>query len=197
MISLPLFIFLWRRRSVVILPFVMWFTWNASHAFMTLSGLAQGIDDFNQVINMTGWPAWPFFVIFSILAVVGFFLFVSLFPLLGLEPKDKRTFFVIPGGFLLWTFVSLIVAYLFVPGSRADVEFHMGETIISSANDGVFVGLIMGVLFTLVYFTLYRVMERKLPAWLRTEKRKLAWRDLLLPGILSAISIVVGILIIR
>lgn len=50
---------------------------------MTVSGLAQGIDDFNYVIDMTGWPAWPFFAIFSILAVVGIFLFVSSFPLLG------------------------------------------------------------------------------------------------------------------
>ena len=197
MISLPLFIFLWRRRSVAILPFVMWFSWNASHAFMTVSGLAQGIDDFNHVINMTGWPAWPFFATFSILAIVGFFSFVSFFPLLGLEPKDKRTFFVIPVGFLLWTFMSLIVAYLFVPGSRADVQFYMGENIISSAIDGVFVGLIMGVLFAVVYFTLYRVIERKLPTSLRTKKRNLVWRDLLIPGILSVICIVVGILIIR
>jgi hypothetical protein len=196
-ISLPLFIFLWRRRSVAILPFVMLFPWTASHAIMTVSGIAQGIDDFNYVINMTGWPAWPFLAIFSILAVVGIFLFVSCFPLLGLEPKDKRTLFVIPVGFLLWTFVSLTVAYLCVPGSRADVQFHMRETIISSARNGVFVGLIMGVLFAVVYFTLYRVTERKLPASLRTEKRNLAWRDLLVPGVLSVISIVVGILIIR
>jgi hypothetical protein len=104
---------------------------------------------------------------------------------------------VIPVGFLLWTFVSLIVAYLFVPGSRADVQFHMRENIISSATNGIFVGLIYGVLFALVYFTLYRVIERRLPAYLRTEKSNLAWSDLLIPGILSVISIVAGILIIR
>jgi hypothetical protein len=175
----------------------MWFPWTGSHAFMTVNALAQGIDDFNYVINITGWPAWPFFTIFSILAVVGMFLFVSCFPLLGLKLKDKRTFFVIPVGILLWGLVSFIVAYLCVPGSRADVQFHMGEKLISSAIDGAFAGLIMGALFILVYFTLYRVIERKLPVYMRTEKRNLAWRDLLLRGILSVISIMVGILIIR
>jgi hypothetical protein len=197
LISLPLFVFLWRRRSVAILPFIMLFPWAGSHSLMTVSALAQRIDDFNYVISMSGWPAWPFFTIFLILAVVGIFLFVSTFPLLGIKPKEKRTFFVIPVGFLLWNFVSIIVAYLIVPGSRADVQFHMREKIISSATNGISVGLFYGVLFALVYFTLYRVIERRLPACLRTEKINLAWRDLLIPGILSVISIVVGILIIR
>ena len=164
---------------------------------MTIVGLAQGIDDFNHVITMTGWPAWLFFSVFSILAVVGIFLFVSSFPLLGLKPKEKRTFFVIPMGFLLWTLVSLTVAYLVVPGSRADVQFHARESIISSGINGIGVGLFYGVLFALVYFTLYRVIEPILPANLRTEKKNLAWRDLLILGILSAISIAVGILIIQ
>lgn len=197
MISLPLFIFLWRRRSIAILPLVLWFPWTGSHAFMTITGLAQGIDDFNHVITMTGWPEWLFFSAFSILAAAGIFLFVSSFPLLGLGPKNKRTFFVIPVGFLLWTLVSLIVAYLVVPGSRADVQFHARENIISSAINGIGVGLFYGVLFALVYFTLYRVIEPKLPTYLRTEKKNLAWRDLLIPGILSVISIAIGILIIR
>ena len=135
--------------------------------------------------------------VFSILAVVGIFLFVSSFPLLGLKPKEKRTFFVIPVGYLLWAFVSLIVAYLIVPGSRADLQFHVRETIIASAINGIGVGLIYGLLFASVYFTLYRVIEPILPVNLRTEKKNLAWRDLLIPGILSAISIAVGILIIR
>ncbi|MFW9949988.1 MAG: hypothetical protein ACFFKA_07675 [Candidatus Thorarchaeota archaeon] len=146
---------------------------------------------------MTGWPAWPFFTIFSILAVVGMVLFVSCFPLLGLELKDKRTFFVIPGAFLLYSLASLLVAYLFVPGSRADVQLNMGEQIISSAIYAVYGGLIMGALFILIYFTLYPIIKRKFPAYLRTEKKNLVWRDLLIPGILGVISIVVGILLIR
>ncbi len=197
LISLPLFIFLWRRRSLAILPFVMWFPWTASQAFSTIISLIQGTEDFNHVIDMTGWPAWPFFTIFSILAFVGMVLFVSCFPLIGLELKDKRTFFVILGAFLLYSLVSLIVAYLFVPGSRADVQLHMGEQIISSAIYGVYGGLVMGALFILIYFTLYPIIERKFPAYLRTEKKNLVWRDLLIPGILSVISIVVGILLIR
>jgi hypothetical protein len=104
---------------------------------------------------------------------------------------------VIPAGFLLWSFVSLIVAYLFVPGSPADIQFHMREKIISSAINGILIGLFYEVLFAIVYFTLYRIIEHRLPAWLRTETRNLTWRDLLFPGILSVLSIVVGILIIR
>ncbi|MDR9452087.1 MAG: hypothetical protein RI637_12830, partial [Acidimicrobiia bacterium] len=166
--SLLLFALLWRRRSVAILPLVMLFPWAASHALMTVSGLAQGIDDFNYVIDMTGWPAWPFFALFSILAVAGILLFVSFFPLLGLSPKDKRTLFVIPGGFLLWAVVGLMAAYAFELGSRAE----------SQSIDGVFVALLMAVVFVLAYFTIYPVVERRLPAHLRTEARDSAWRDL-------------------
>jgi hypothetical protein len=157
----------------------------------------MGIDDFNHVMDMTGWPAWPFFIDFSILAIIGIVLFVSFFPLLGLELKDKRTLFVIPGGFLLYGLVSIITAYLFVPGSPADVQLHWGEQLISSAFNGAYAGLLMAALFILMYFTLYPIIERKFPAYLRTEKRNLVWRDLLIPGILCVISIVVGILIIR
>lgn len=197
LISLPLFILLWRRRSVSILPLVMWFPYTASTALSWVIGLALGMDDFNHIIDMTGWPAWPFFIIFSILAVVGIVLFVSCFPLLGLKLKDKRTLFVIPAASLLYALVGLIVAYLFVPGSPADVQFHLGEWLISAATNGLLLFLYWSVLFIPVYFTLYPIIERKFPAYLRTERRNLVWRDLLIPGILCTISIVVGILIIR
>jgi len=195
--SLLLFAIFWRRRSVAILPLVMLFPWAASHAIMTVSGLAQGIDDYNHVIDMTGWPSWPFFALFSILAVVGVLLFGSCLPLLGLRSTDKRIFFVIPGGLLLWALVSLMAAHVTVPGSRADAQFGIREEFMSSASDGVLVALFMGVLLALGCFTFYRVIERKLPTYLRTETRDLAWRDLSIPGTLSLLCIVVGVLIIR
>ena len=157
--SLLLFALLWRRRSVAMLPLVMLFPWAASHALMTVSGLAQGIDDFNHVIDMTGWPAWPFFALFSILAVVGILLFVSV---AWIEPEgQEKTFFVIPGGFLLWALVGLIAANVFVFDSRAE----------SQSIDGIFVSLLMAVVFVLAYLTIYPVIERRLPAHLEPKKR--------------------------
>jgi len=91
----------------------------------------------------------------------------------------------------------LPIAWIRVPGSRADIQLHMGEDIISSAIYSVYGGMVMGALFILIYFTLYPITERKFPAYLRTEKKNLVWRDLLIPGILGVISIVVGILLIR
>jgi len=64
-------------------------------------------------------------------------------------------------------------------------------------EDVIAIGVIYGFFFALVYFTLYRVIERRLPACLRTETRNLTWRDLLIPGIVSGINVVAGILIIR
>ncbi|MFW9958535.1 MAG: hypothetical protein ACFFCT_10730 [Candidatus Odinarchaeota archaeon] len=196
LISLPLFLLLWRRRSIAILPLVMWFPWTIGSSQWFI-GFAQGIDDFNHILDITGWPAWPFLIILSILMVVGMVLFVSFFPLLGLDLKDKRTFFVVPGAFLLYGLVSIIVAYLFVPGSPADVQLHMGEQLISSTISGILGVLIIAALFILVYFTLFPIVERRLPATLRTERRNLVWKDLLIPGILCVISIVIGILLIR
>ncbi len=94
---------------------------------------------------------------------------------------------MIPGGFLLWALVGLMAANVFVFDSRAE----------SQSIDGIFVGLLMAVVYVLAYFTIYPVIERRLPAHLRTEKRDPAWRDLLIPGVLSVMSIVIGLLIVR
>jgi hypothetical protein len=107
--------------------------------------------------------------------------------LLGLSQRDKRTFLVIPGGFLLWALVGLMAANVFVFDSRAE----------SQSIDGIFVGLLMAVVYVMAYLTIYPVIERRLPAHLRTEERDPAWKDLLIPGVLSVISIVIGVLMIR
>ncbi len=191
-VSCLILIVFWKRRSVANLPFVTLFPWVALRAGMGMISLAKNTGDFYNLINVTGWPTWPFYVLCSILLVLGILFFVSFFPLLGLTPRSKRTLFVIPAGILLWSMVGIAAANLFIPGSRADVQFHLGDNLISSVKFAPYMGLIFGVFVALVYLTLYRVMERRLPSCLRVEKKNLTWRDLLIPGIICVISIAAG-----
>jgi len=52
------------------------------------------------------------------------------------------------------------------------------------------------VLIAAIYLGLYRWIYPRLPAWLRTETVNLTWKDLRLPGIFWAVSVVVGLIII-
>jgi hypothetical protein len=55
---------------------------------------------------------------------------------------------------------------------------------------------IMGVLIAIIYVGLYRWMYPKLPAWLRSETVNLTWKDLRLPALLAAFSVVIGLIVI-
>ena len=52
------------------------------------------------------------------------------------------------------------------------------------------------MLLAVLYVTLYRKIHPRLPAWLRTETVVLTWKDLRLPALLAAVSVILGILII-
>jgi hypothetical protein len=94
---------------------------------------------------------------------------------------------------VLWGLVGVVVAYLTVPGSRMDVRYHLGESLISGSKMYPTYGWILGLILAGLYVTRYRWVEPKLPAVLRTEPGTLAWKDLSLPAVLAAISSVLGL----
>ena len=82
-----------------------------------------------------------------------------------------------------------------MPGSPIDLEYFLGREIIFSANSFVF-PMIIGIVLAVLYVTLFRKLYPRLPAWLRTETVSLTWKDLRLPGILWAVSVIIGLIII-
>jgi hypothetical protein len=193
LVSLLIFVLSWKRRSVSLLPLVMFFPWAAiGQGFVIL----MVMDDINNIVRLTGLSPIIFRVTGLILVVTGIFLSVSLFPLLGLTPRDLRPLFVVPAAFFLWVLVGLFVGTLFVPGSPIDVEYGLGEEILATARSSLVLFVIFGMVLAGTYVTLYRWAYPRLPAWLRTETVSLTWKDLRIPAMLAAISVVLGILVI-
>jgi magnesium-transporting ATPase (P-type) len=192
--SLLLFILCWKRRSPGLLPLLMLFPPAAiGH------GLAAAMMqyDYNNLVNTIGIPALLLQIPGLILVVVGIFLTISLFPLLGLSPQDKKSLFVFPAGYFLYTILGLAIAYLFVPGSSFYKTEGLVTETMTSAYQIMIVFTVMGLILSALYVSLYRWISPKLPAWLRTEPATLAWKDLRLPAVLAVISVVVGLIIIR
>jgi hypothetical protein len=193
LVSLLIFVLCWKRRSVSLLPLVMFFPWTALLQGMVILLLQ---DDFNNIVQLTGMSSIIFLVAGSLLAVAGIFLFVSLLPLLGLAPRDLKSLFVVPVALFLWALVGLIVGYLFVPGSPAGVVYGLGEDILATARSSLVLYVVLGVVLAGIYVTLYRWVYPRLPAWLRTETVRLDWKDMRLPALLAAISVVLGLILI-
>jgi hypothetical protein len=193
MVSLLIFLLFWKRRSITFLPLVMLFP---------LAAIGQGfimlmvMGDFNNIVLLTGLPPIIFRVTGLMLVVTAIFLFVSLFPLLGLDPRDLRSLFVVPAAFFLWALVGLIVGTMVVPGSTADVVYGLGEEILAIAKSSLLLYLITGAVLAGTYVTLYRWVYPRLPAWLRTETVQLAWKDLRIPALLAVSSVAIGLIII-
>jgi hypothetical protein len=193
LVSLLIFVLSWKRRSVSLLPLVMFFPWAAiGQGFVML----MVMDDFNNIVELTGLSPIIFQVTGLLLIIAGIFFFVSLFPLLGLDPRNLRSLYVVPGALFLWTVVGLIAGYLFVPGSPIDVEYGLGDEILATARSSLTLYVIFGVVLAGIYVTLYRWLYPKLPEWLRTETVGLTWKDLRLPALLAVISVILGILFI-
>jgi len=145
---------------------------------------------------ITGWSPAGFYLISLIMIVGGIFILISHFPLLGLAPEAKRSLIVLPVGMVLYTLLGLPIAYLLVPGSPIDLQYHLATEIITSAYyRPIFMGSI-GILLALIYITLYRSLYRRIPAGLRTELVSLSWRDFWYPGLLFSISIILGLMVI-
>jgi len=193
LVSLAIFLLFWKRRSVSNLPFVMVFPWAA---------IIQGLEMLNRsgdtydIMRITGLPAVLFIGLGFVLVCSGIFFPHSLFPLLGLTPKDGKSLLVVLTVFSLQSTFGMLVANSFVPGSPADIRYMEGGVIIASANNVAIFLPILGVLFAVIYLTLFRKIYPKLPAWLRTETVQLTWRDLRLPALLAVVSVVIGLIVI-
>jgi hypothetical protein len=197
LVSAVIFILLWQRRSRYTLPFLMVLPW-----VMTYNGIGDILDilgksgDFYNLINITGLPASIFYIASILTAVMGIFFFISLFPLLGLAPEDKKSLLVLPVGMLLYSAFGVMIAHLFVPSSPIDIRYHLAAEIIASASfRPLFMGLI-SLMLAVIYFTLYRQFYKKLPSSLRVEQANLTWKGLLYPGLLFAVSIILGLIVI-
>lgn len=193
-VSLTIFILLWKHHSFYTLPFLMIFPWIA--VYDGIGGIVDKSGDFVNLVIITGMSENILLVFDIVLAVVGIFFFLSLLPLLGLAPEDKKSLFVLPVSMLLYSLVGLAIAHLFVPGSLADIQYHLADEILVSAKYRPLFCLV-GVLLSVIYMTLYRWVYKKLSVGLRMEKVSLSWRDLSYPGLLFTISMILGIIVIH
>jgi hypothetical protein len=198
LVSGVVFVLLWKHRSFYTLPFLVIFPWVA--LYDGLGGIFDILGhtgDYHNILTITGWSPVYFYAISLILIVMGIFFLISLFPLLGLTPQDRKSLFVLPAGMLVYSALGLMIAYLFVPGSPIDLQYHLGPEIIQSAiYRPIFMGL-NGVLLAAIYITLYRRVYNRLPAGLQVEKVSLSWRDLWYPGVLFTISVILGLIVIN
>ena len=193
LVSLLIFLLCWKRRSVSSLPLVMFFPWTAiGQGFVML----MVMDDFNNIVQLTGISPIIFRVMGLMLVVAGIFLFVSLFPLLGLAPRNFKSLIVVPAAFFLWALVGLIVGTLVVPGSPIDVVYGLGESILATAKTSLVLYIAFGLILAGTYVTLYRWAFPRLPDWLRMETAQLAWKDLRIPALLAVSSVAIGLIII-
>ncbi len=87
------------------------------------------------------------------------------------------------------------MAHIFVPGSPIDLEYFVGGEILHSANSFIF-QVSFGFVLAVLYVTLFRKLYPRLPAWLRSETVSLTWKDLRLPAILWAVSLIIGLIIV-
>ncbi|HSB65801.1 MAG TPA: hypothetical protein VLD65_04435 [Anaerolineales bacterium] len=197
LISAVVFILLWKHRSFYTLPFLMVLPWSALYdgigGFFDILGHSG---DYHNILTITGWSPIGFYAISLILIVVGIFFLCSLFPLLGLAPEGKRSLFVLPSGMVLYTLLGLPIAYLLVPGSPIDIQYHLATEIITSANFRPFFMGLIGLLLAVIYITLYRWFYKKLPPSLRVEQVSLTWKGLLYTGLLSTVSVFLGLIVI-
>jgi len=196
LVSAVIFILLWKRRSFYTLPFLLVFPWSAVYDGLGgIFGILGHTGDYHNIMTITGWSPEGFYLISLILIGVGIFFLVSLFPLLGLNPKDRKSLFVLPTGMLLYTALGLPIAYFLVPGSPIDVRYRLAhEIIVSAYYRPIFMGSV-GILLALLYITLYRGLYRRIPAGLRTNVVSLSWRDFWYPGLLFIMSMILGLMV--
>ncbi len=190
-ISLLISLLFWKRRSLAVLPLVMLFPFAAMNEGINLMGING---DFLNLTHSTGLPALLFFIPGVVIVLAGMVFLFALLPLAGLDPRDNKTLFVLPAALFIRSALSFLVAHLVVIGSPIDLEYFLGREIISG-NSFLFYTL-YGAALAILYVTLYRRIFPRLPAWLRTDTVHLTWRNLLIPGLLTAVSVILGVIII-
>jgi hypothetical protein len=152
--------------------------------------------DFVHVAQLTGLPLGLFLALGFLISCIGVLCLFSLFPLAGLDSRDNKALFVLPAASLLWSILSLMVAYLFVPGSPIHLECFRGWEILLSANTSIILQWMVAMVLAVLYVTVFRKLYPRLPVWLRTETVNLTWKDLPLPSILWSVSMVIGLIVV-
>lgn len=191
-ISLLISLLFWKQRSLALLPLVMLFPYAATmHEGINLMGITG---DFLNLTLSTGMPRLLFFIPGVVIVLAGMISLFALLPLAGLDPRDNKILFVLPAALFIRSALSLLAAHLFVVGSPIDLEYFLGREIISG-NSFLFHTL-FGAALAILYVTLYRRIYPRLPAWLRTDTVSLTWGNLIIPGLLAAGSVILGVIII-
>ena len=196
LLGVTLFILFWKRRKYSTLLLMMFIAWTAFWEGIGFMDILGGGGDFSNVMRITGLPAGLFIAIDLLLFVIGILLFVSLIPLFGLKPDNLNTLWALPLGMLVFALVGVGVANTFVAGSPIDVNYNLGKEIIKSASYRPLLMTCSGLLFALLYVTLYRVLVRKLPAFLKTEAISLTWKDLRWPAVVAILCVFIGLVLI-
>ena len=171
----------------------MLFPYVALFDGMNISGIAG---DFQNLVQEYGLSPIPFLCLGVLVITLGAISFLAILPRLGLDPKDKNGLFVLPAAMFLVNALSYPVAYLFVPGSPIDREYFLGTEILFTAIATSTMFMVFGVILAMLYVTLFRKIGPRLPAWLRTETVALNWKDLRIPALLAAVSVILGLIII-
>lgn len=183
---------LWKRRSLAVLPWVMAVPFVALNDGMNVMGL---MGDFRNLIQAAGLPALPFLALGACIVCFGIVSFFALLPLAGLDARDRKPLFALPAAMFLWSALSLGVGCIAVPGSPIHALYFLGQEILTSA-DSILPMTVIGAALAVIYVTLFRTVLVKLPGWLRTDTLELSWKDLRLPAVLAALSLLIGLVVI-
>jgi len=196
LVSLLIFILLWKHRSVALLSLIMVFPWAAMEAGVNVVQIAQ-MGDYHNIIHLTGLSEAVIVIPCLALFVIGSFYFLSLMPLLGLGPKDWRALLVLPAAVILWSGVSIVVARLVIPGSPIENVHPEGTSIIRMGLGIGSFDILLVLLLGGIYFTLYRLIYPRLPSWLKSETVLLTWKDLRIPALSAAACVILGLILIH
>jgi hypothetical protein len=199
MVLVPLLIFtlLWKHRSVALIPLIMAFPWAAMETGVNVVQIAQKMSDYHNIIHLTGLSEAVIVIPCLVLFVIGGFYFLSLMPLLGLSPKDWRALLVLPAAVILWSGVSIVVASLVIPGSPIENVHPEGMSIIQMGLGVGSFDILLVLLLSGIYFTLYRLIYPRLPSWLKSETVLLTWKDLRIPALSAAACVILGLILIH
>ncbi len=189
-VALGIFLLVWKHRSVSTLPLVMLFPWTA-----ILLGIQVMlvVGDWRNLARLTGMPEIFLNVTGGLILLMGIFLFISAFPLLGLAPENKWSLLVLPAAVVLWGLIGLMVGYLVVPGSPVDVKYSLADEILTAAKSLPLSEAVVCAFLAGIYITLYRLVYRRLPSGLHTETTQLTWRELQMPGLLAVVCVILGL----
>jgi pimeloyl-ACP methyl ester carboxylesterase len=190
--ALLIFLLFWKQRSLATLPILMLFPWVAINDGMYM---LQRQGDYHNLLQVTRLPDFVLIGLGSLIACIGLVLFFSLLPLLGLPPQGRKPILIIPAAMFLWAFSSMLVAHLVVPVSPFAIQNDLVWEIVPPTNE-YFINAGMGMLFAVLYLTLYRWLRPLLPAGLRMETIDLSWKNLRLPGFFFTASVILGLIII-